>query len=174
IGAVYRKELDRYKDNRGGDYEFAFLSSSNNVYLGKFSGASPCGRLAFTPLADNGSPVAGRDWNGPTANIKSMCKLEQRNARTGTLYNLKFDPNVVKGVCGIEILSNIIKSYFAKDGEHIQINITDEKTLREAQKHPEDYGNLMVRVAGYSAYFIELNHDVQEAVIARTAHTSSC
>ena len=146
VGAIYRRELDRYKDNRGGNYEFAFLSSSNNVYLGKFSGASPCSRLAYTPLADNGSPVAGRDWSGPTANMKSMGKLEQRNATTGTLYNLKFDPNVVKGERGVDILANVIKSYFAKDGEHIQINITDEKTLREAQKNPENYGNLMVRV----------------------------
>ncbi len=174
VGEVYRRELDRYKDNRGGEYEFAFLSSSNNVWLGKHSGASPCGRKAGEPLADNGSPVAGRDTTGPTANIRSMSKIGQQNATTGTLYNIKFDPNVVKDEKGLNILENVIKSYFALDGEHIQINITDEKTLREAQKNPQDYGNLMVRVAGYSAYFIELNKDVQEAVIARTAHTSAC
>ena len=172
IGVIYRRELDSYRDNRGGLYEFAFLSSSNNVWLGKASGASPCGRLAGAPLADNGSPVAGRDTSGPTANIKSMSKLDQRNATTGTLYNIKFDPAIIKGEPGIDILESIIKTYFDIDGEHIQINIVDEETLRDAQRNPSEYANLMVRVAGYSAYFIELNRDVQEALIARTAHTS--
>ena len=114
--------------------------------------------------------MVGRDVTSPTATIKSVASIDQTDCNNGALFNIKFDPNVVKGDAGLDILRNVITSYFKMNGEHIQINVVDAETLRDAQKHPEDHTNLLVRVAGYSAYFIELAHDVQENIIGRTAH----
>lgn len=171
IVKINADELVDYRDNRGGKYVLSVLSQSFNVMQGKSVGATPDGRHAYEPLSDNASPVAGRDVNGPTAVIKSLSKIDQMKPLTGSLLNVKYDPNIVKGEKGLDILENLITSYFDIYGEHIQINVVDEKTLRNAQKNPNDYKNLMVRVAGYSAYFIELDKEVQENVIARTAHT---
>ena len=142
----------------------------STCFRAKTIGATPDGRQAYEPVSDNGSPMAGRDTVSPTATIKSVASIDQTRPQNGTLFNIKFDPNVVGGERGLEILESCVKSYFDLYGQHIQINIADAETLRDAQKHPENYGNLMVRVAGYSAYFIELDHDVQENVINRTAH----
>ena len=103
-------------------------------------------------LSDNGSPYAGRDVNGPTATIKSLSKIDQINVMAGTLLNLKFDSNVVKGEKGLDVLGSVIESYFDMMGEHVQVNVASVEMLRDAQKNPEKYSNLMVRVAGYSAY----------------------
>ncbi len=168
----YNSEIHKYRDNRGAEYEFAVLSSSFNVLQGKTIGATPDGRHAGDPVADNGSPMAGRDTTSPTATIKSLASIDQTRPQNGTLFNIKFDPNVVKGEAGLDILENCVKSYFNMLGQHIQINVVSAETLREAQKHPQDYGNLMVRVAGYSAYFIELDKDVQENMINKTAHNN--
>ncbi len=168
----YTNEIHKYRDNRGAPYEFAILSSSFNVLQGRTIGATPDGRLKGDPVADNASPMAGRDTTSPTATIKSLASLDQTRPTSGTLFNIKFDPNVVKGERGLEILEDCVKSYFDMYGHHIQLNLVNEKTLREAQKTPENFGNLMVRVAGYSAYFVELDRSIQENVIARTAHTN--
>lgn len=167
---AYNAEMVKYRDSRGGKYENCILSTSFNVLQGKTIGATPDGRLAYEAVSDNASPMVGRDTTSPTATIKSVASIDQTDCNNGALFNIKFDPNVVKGEAGLEILRNVITSYFNMNGEHIQINVVDAETLRDAQKHPEDHGNLLVRVAGYSAYFIELAHDVQENIIGRTAH----
>ena len=170
---VYNKELLKYRDSRNGTYENCILSTSFNVLQGLTLGATPDGRLAREPVSDNASPMVGRDITSPTATIKSVASIGQYDINNGTLFNIKFDPNVIKGEQGMRILENCILSYFAMDGEHIQINVADTETLRDAQKHPENYGNLLVRVAGYSAYFIELDRAVQENIINRTAHRNT-
>lgn len=161
-------DTDQYQDPRGGRYVVSVLSQSFNVLQGKSVGATPDGRKAFTPLADNASPVASRDVNGPTAAVRSVSKMDQFLALTGTLLNQKFDPVVVKGEEGLKILEALVRGYFAEMGQHIQINVVDKETLYDAQKHPEKYPNLMVRVAGYSAYFIDLDSEVQQNIIDRT------
>ncbi|WP_432667132.1 formate C-acetyltransferase/glycerol dehydratase family glycyl radical enzyme [Wukongibacter baidiensis] len=170
IVAMYNKELEHYRDSRGGRYILSVLSSSFNVLQGKCVGASADGRYAFEALSDNGSPAAGRDVEGPTAVIKSVSKIDQMQTLAGTLFNLKLDPVLVRGDEGRKRIHQIIRAYFDLLGEHIQINVTDSAVLREAQQSPENHRNIMVRVAGYSAYFVELDPDVQENIILRTSH----
>ncbi len=172
ILAMYNHELENYRDSRGGKYILTVLSTSFNVLQGKCTGATPDGRKALEPTSDNASPYAGRDINGPTSVIKSVSKLDQMNCLAGALLNLKFDSNIVKGEKGLDILGDVVESYFDIMGEHIQFNVASAETLIAAQKNPEEYANLMVRVAGYSAYFIELDKDVQDNIINRTAHTT--
>lgn len=169
----YASSLSRYKDSRGGNYQVVVESQSMNVSQGKCVLASADGRFAHEGVNDNCSPVMGRDVNGPTATVKSVAKLDQKNAKDGCLYNLRFDPRSVSGEKGRNVLRSVIQTYFDNMGEHIQINVVDNATLRAAQKEPEKYRDLLVRVAGYLAYFTELDRDVQESVIARTAHNPS-
>lgn len=167
---AYNAEMVKYRDSRGGTYENCILSTSFNVLQGKTIGATPDGRLAGEPVSDNASPMVGRDITSPTATIKSVASIDQCDCNNGALFNIKFDPNIVQGEEGRDILRNVILSYFDMGGEHIQINVVDASTLEEAQEKPEDYKNLLVRVAGYSAYFIELDREVQNNIIGRTAH----
>lgn len=167
----YSETLDKYRDSRGGHYVEVVESQSMNVSQGKCVLASADGRFACDPVNDNCSPVMGRDICGPTATVNSVAKLDQKNAKDGCLYNLRFDPRSIQGEKGLQVLESVIKTYFNNLGEHIQINVVDDATLRAAQKEPEKHRNLLVRVAGYLAYFTELDNDVQEALIARTAHT---
>jgi formate C-acetyltransferase len=169
--SVFADELEKYRDSRGGRYVLSILSQSFNVLQGKSLGATPDGRRAFEPLSDNASPVMGRDINGPTAMVKSVSKIDQMKPLIGTLLNVKFDPAITRGDSGLKVLKDIVVSYFDLMGEHIQINVVGRETLRQAQANPAEFKNLMVRVAGYSAYFIELDRDVQENIIARTQHT---
>lgn len=171
IVSVYADELGGYRDSRGGKYVLSILSQSFNVLQGRSLGATPDGRHAFEPLSDNASPVMGRDVSGPTAMVKSVSKIDQMKPLIGTLLNVKFDPAIIRGENGLKVLKDVVVSYFDLMGEHIQINVVDRETLRKAQANPGEYKNLMVRVAGYSAYFIELDRDVQENIIARTQHT---
>lgn len=170
---VYNDEIRKFRDSRGGTYENCVLSTSFNVLQGKCIGATPDGRLAGEPVSDNASPMVGRDRQGPTAVLKSVASIGQENCNNGTLLNLKFDPDIIKGEAGTKILRSCIQSYFSMGGEHIQINVVDAKTLRDAQKDPGNHSDLLVRVAGYSAYFIELDREVQNNIIDRTAHRSS-
>ena len=167
----YGETLGQYRDSRGGRFVEVVESQSMNVSQGKCVLASADGRFACAPVNDNCSPVMGRDISGPTATVNSVAKLDQKNAKDGCLYNLRFDPRSIQGEKGLQVLDSIIKTYFNNMGEHIQINVVDDATLRAAQVKPEDYRNLLVRVAGYLAYFTELGSDVQEALIARTAHS---
>ncbi len=168
---MYSDEIEEYRDSRGGKYLLSVLSQSFNVLQGKSVGATPDGRHAFAPLANNASPGAGRDVNGPTASVRSISKIDQMQALIGTLLNQKYDPAIVAGEKGLDILGGVIKAYFDLMGEHIQINVVSKETLLDAQEHPDNYKNLMVRVAGYSAYFIELDKHVQQDIINRTSQS---
>ena len=134
--------------------------------------ASPNGRHAHISLPDGISPEKGADISGPTAVIKSCSKLEQLKTG-GALLNQKFTPSVVAGQRGIDCLAALVRSYFTMDGHHIQFNIIDKETLLDAQKHPEQYENLIVRVAGYSDYFNNLDKALQDEIINRTEQTFS-
>ncbi|AYD40539.1 formate C-acetyltransferase/glycerol dehydratase family glycyl radical enzyme [Clostridium fermenticellae] len=169
----YRKSISRYHDSRGGKYVVVIESQSLNVSQGKSVLASADGRFAHDAVNDNCSPVMGRDINGPTAAVKSVAKLDQKNAQDGCLYNIRFEPRSIQGEKGRQVLESVIKTYFDNMGEHIQINVIDNETLKAAQKEPEKYRNLLVRVAGYLAYFTELDKHVQDNIISRTAHVPS-
>lgn len=170
----YAHNLESYRDSRGGHYVEVVESQSMNVSQGKCIMATPDGRFAYEAVADNCSPAMGRDVHGPTACVKSVANLDQKNAKDGCLFNLRFDPRSIQGKKGLMVLDAVVKTFFKKMGEHIQINVVDTKTLRDAQKNPENYRDLLVRVAGYLAYFVELDGEVQEALIQRTAHTPDC
>ncbi|NFI54233.1 glycyl radical protein [Clostridium botulinum] len=165
---IYCKEVLKYTNQRGGKFIPGLYPVSNNVYLGSLVGATPDGRNAFKPLADGVSPTRGADVNGPTAAANSVSKLEHFAAPSGTLFNQKFNPNSLQGDNGLKNLGSLIRSYFDRKGMHIQFNVLDKKVLLEAQKHPEQYRDLIVRVAGYSAQFICLDKGVQDDIIKRT------
>jgi formate C-acetyltransferase len=166
-------EVQSWRDARGGLYSFTMMSQTVNVSHGKVVGATPDGRRAGEPLNDNSSPMMGRDTAGPTATVRSVASWGQRNFGDGALFNLRFDPRGVRGEKGSAIIEGVIKTYFEYGGQHIQINVVDDATLRAAQRKPEDYRDLVVRVAGYMAYFTELDKEVQDAIIYRTPHLAS-
>lgn len=158
------------EDARGGHYCFSNLSQTANVSLGASVGATPDGRKAGEPLSDNASPAMGRDTSGPTASVQSVAHSNQVEQWDGALLNIRFDPKGVEGEKGEKIMEGVVRTYFENMGTHIQINVVDNKILRAAQKDPEHYRDLLVRVAGYMAYFTEVDKDVQESIIARTCH----
>lgn len=158
------------RNMRGGTYRINMLPTTCHVYFGDVMMASANGRLAHKPVSEGISPEKGADVNGPTAVIRSCSKMD--HLRTGgTLLNQKFTPAVLAGDNGLNQFANLIKAYFAMDGHHIQFNVIDRKTLLEAQKHPEEYKDLIVRVAGYSDHFRNLSKQLQDEIIARTEQT---
>jgi len=161
--------IDGKPNTKGTSYHLNMLSTTCHVYFGKMLGASANGRLAGLPISDGTSPSHGADRNGPTAVIKSLAKMDQVKSG-GTLLNQRFLPDVIKDEDGIEKLCQLIRTYFNLNGHHIQFNIVDSNTLRRAQQAPDDYRDLLVRVAGYSDYFVDLDVDHQEEIIARTEH----
>ncbi|MGO8694827.1 MAG: trans-4-hydroxy-L-proline dehydratase [Rectinemataceae bacterium] len=163
--------IDGRSSPRGGTYHIDFLSTTCHVYFGSVTGASPDGRRARAPESDGTSPAQGADRSGPTAVIRSLAKLDI--ARTGgSLLNQRFQPATLAGEEGVQRLSSLVRSYFRLGGHHVQFNVVDTETLREAQKRPEDYRSLLVRVAGYSDYFVDLDRNHQEEIISRTAQES--
>ena len=180
VDGVYREMLQfiasnvqSWHDARGGYYSFSNLSQTVNVSHGAVCGATPDGRLAGEAFCDNASPMMGRDVNGPTATVKSVASMGQENFHDGALFNIRFDPQGVSGERGLQAIEGVIRTFFTHGGEHIQINVVDDETLKAAQKHPEQYRGLMVRVAGYMAYFTELDKDAQDSIIYRTTHYRS-
>ncbi|MCD6419294.1 MAG: glycyl radical protein [Synergistetes bacterium] len=164
---AYFDVLDGRPNTKGGKYRVNLLPTTVHIYFGKVVGAMPNGRKAHQPLSDGISPTQGADVNGPTAVIKSVAKID--HARTGgTLLNQKFIPQVLETEEGIEKLAHLVRTYFRFDGHHIQFNVVTADTLREAQRKPEEYKDLIVRVAGYSDYFCDIGRDLQEEIIART------
>jgi len=164
---AYFQAVDARPTMRGGRYRVNLLPTTVHVYFGSVIGATPDGRKAGLPLSEGISPVQGADRQGPTAVLKSAAKMD--HGRTGgTLLNMKFNPQVLEGDDGLENLKDLIRSYFRLDGHHIQFNVVDAETLRKAQARPEEYQNLIVRVAGYSDYFVDLGKDLQNEIIART------
>lgn len=165
---TYTKPLQEYKNPRGGIYQAGLYPVSANVPLGAQTGATPDGRLAFTPVADGVSPSAGADVNGPTAAANSVSRLDHFIASNGTLYNMKFHPSALKGRTGLESFVALVRTYFDRKGSHMQFNVVSRETLIEAQKNPEKYKSLVVRVAGYSALFTTLSRSLQDDIINRT------
>lgn len=158
----------RHKDAHGGPFTVLVATQAYNVELGKLIGATPDGRFAGTPLADNASPSVGMDVNGPTAVVNSLACCDQLVPQSGLLLNQRFDPAVVAGEKGIDIIESVFRAHFAQNGFHIQINVLDDETLHAAQKEPDKYRNILVRVAGYSAYFVDLSEEIQNNIIERT------
>ncbi|MCY6960169.1 glycyl radical protein [Clostridium brassicae] len=165
---IYCKEVEKHTNQRGGKFIPGLYPVSNNVHLGSLVGATPDGRKAFEPLADGVSPTRGADIKGPTAAANSVAKLEHFIAPSGTLFNQKFNPNSLQGGNGLKNLGSLIRSYFDQKGMHIQFNVVDKNILIDAQKHPEKYRDLIVRVAGYSAQFVCLDKGIQDDIIKRT------
>ncbi|MFA7116072.1 MAG: glycyl radical protein [Bacteroidales bacterium] len=159
--------IDGIPNIKGGFFRMDMLSTTCHIYFGQMLGASANGRLANISISDGTSPQQGCDTQGPTSVVKSLGKLDQTKC-AGTLLNMRFLPSLLKTDTDIEKLAQLVRSYFSLGGHHIQFNIVDTKTLRDAQKHPENYRDLMVRVAGYSDYFNDLSNDFQEEVISRT------
>jgi formate C-acetyltransferase len=172
VAYTYTKPLENYKNPRGGQYQAGLYPVSANVPLGAQTGATPDGRLARKPVADGVSPSSGKDTHGPTAAANSVAKLDHFIASNGTLFNQKFHPSALSGVKGLENFVALIRSYFDQKGSHMQFNVVSRETLLDAQKHPENYKNLVVRVAGYSALFTSLSRSLQEDIIARTEQHS--
>ncbi len=161
--------VDGRPNTRGGEHRINLLPTTVHVYFGSKIGALPDGRKAGEPLSEGISPVQGADRNGPTSVIKSAAKID--HIRTGgTLLNQKFTPGILEDPAGLENLLHLIRVYFKMDGHHIQFNVVQAETLREAQKEPEKYRDLIVRVAGYSDYFVDLGIDLQNEIIKRTEH----
>ncbi len=168
VAYTYTKPVEAYKNPRGGIFHAGLYPVSANVPLGAQTGATPDGRLAKTPIADGVSPAAGRDVNGPTASANSVAKLDHFIASNGTLFNMKFHPSALEGASGLESFVSLVRGYFDQKGMHMQFNVVSRETLRDAQKHPENYRNLIVRVAGYSALFTTLSKSLQDDIIERT------
>lgn len=168
VAYTYTKPLEKYKNPRGGQYQAGLYPVSANVPLGGQTGATPDGRLANTPIADGVGPAAGRDVHGPTSTANSVARLDHFIASNGTLFNQKFHPSALSGMEGIQKFVALIRSYFDQKGMHMQFNVVSRETLLDAQAHPENYKNLVVRVAGYSALFTTLSRSLQDDIINRT------
>ncbi len=168
---AYYNAVDNRPNTKGGVYRINLLPTTVHVYFGSVVGATTDGRHAGTPLSEGISPVQGADRHGPTAVIKSAAKMD--HTRTGgTLLNQKLTPQLLQDEDGIDKLAQLVRTYFKLDGHHIQFNVVDADTLRAAQENPEQYRDLIVRVAGYSDYFCDLTEALQEEIIARTEHVS--
>jgi len=168
---TYFNAIDGRPNTRGGTYRINLLPTTVHVYFGSVIGATPDGRKAEMPLSEGISPVQGADRRGPTAVIKSVAKMD--HVRTGgTLLNQKFTPQLLQNDDDLDKFVQLIRTYFKLDGHHIQFNVVDAATLRAAQKNPEQYRDLIVRVAGYSDYFCDLSETLQDEIISRTEHQS--
>jgi formate C-acetyltransferase len=159
--------IDGRANTRGGHYHLNMLSTTCHVYFGTRVGATPDGRHAGLPISDGTSPAHGADRHGPTAVCRSLGKMDQVRSG-GTLLNQRFMPGLLKGEAGIESLTALIRAYFRMGGHHIQFNVVGTDTLRDAQAHPERYRDLLVRVAGYSDYFVDIGRALQDEIISRT------
>ena len=167
---AYYDALNGRPNTKGGRYRVNLLPTTVHIYFGRVTGATPDGRKAGEPVSDGISPVHGADRNGPTAVIKSSAKID--HARTGgTLLNQKFLPSFFESDENIDKVLRLVRSYFKMEGHHIQFNVVDEETLRDAQANPDKHTDLIVRVAGYSDYFVDIGKELQDEIIARTVQT---
>jgi formate C-acetyltransferase len=168
-GNRFSELVSQHPTIRGGTYQPGFYTVSAHVPMGAHVGALPDGRRAGAPLADGGlSPMTGRDRLGPTAVLRSVSKLDLALASNGTLLNMKFLPAFFQGSEALDKFVFFLRSFCSLRIPHVQFNVVSADTLRQAQARPEDYGSLVVRVAGYSAYFTELDRVLQDEIIART------
>ena len=166
---AYFSAIDGRPNTKGGEYRINLLPTTVHVYFGAVTGATPDGRRAGRPLSEGISPVQGADRHGPTAALLSAAKLD--HLRTGgTLLNQKLTPRLLADTDGLKKFVQLVRGYFALDGHHVQYNVVDAETLRAAQRDPDSYRDLIVRVAGYSDYFCDLSKALQDEIIARTEH----
>jgi len=165
----FLKSVDGRPNTKGGHFRINMLPTTSHVYFGSVTGATPDGRLAHKPLSEGISPFQGADRKGPTAVIKSASKIDHLKTG-GTLLNQKFSPALLEDEKGLDSLVHLIRAYFRMDGHHIQFNVVTADELLEAQKHPEEHKDLIVRVAGYSDYFNDLGEDLQNEIIRRSEH----
>jgi pyruvate formate-lyase/glycerol dehydratase family glycyl radical enzyme len=166
---IYFNAVNGRKNTKGGEYRIDLLPTTCHVYFGSVTGATPDGRRAGRPVSEGISPVQGADRKGPTGVLKSAGKID--HARTGgTLLNQKFTPHLLQDEAGMNALLGLVRGYFTLGGHHVQFNVVGADTLRKAQEHPEEYRDLIVRVAGYSDYFCDLGKDLQDEIITRTEH----
>lgn len=171
IFELYLAAVDGRPNARGGRYRINLLPTTVHIYFGRKVGATADGRRAHEPLSEGISPVQGADRHGPTAVIRSAAKLD--HLRTGgTLLNQKFTPHLLSDPEGMDKLTALVRTYFRMNGHHIQFNVVSAETLREAQRNPEKHRDLIVRVAGYSDYFVDLSPELQNEIIMRTEHAS--
>lgn len=168
---LYCKEVEKYDNPRNGKFTPGSYTVSAHVPLGAVVGATPDGRYAKEQLADGGlSPMVGQDHNGPTAVLKSVSKLDNYLLSNGTLLNVKFTPSTLAGDQNLNKLADFLHAFSKLKLQHIQFNVVNAQTLLAAQARPQDFAGLVVRVAGYSAFFVELSKEIQDDIIRRTAH----
>ncbi len=170
ISDFFYNETRKYKDIFGSSFNTAFMGISNYVPTGKVIGALPCGRKARAPLTEGVSPFVGSDVTSPTAAMKSAAKVNHDVHTGGTLLNLRLNENLLKTNRGLRNLGALIRAYFSLGAFHVQFNTVSTETLRKAQENPDEYRDLLVRVAGYSTQFVNLSREMQDAIIARTEH----
>jgi pyruvate-formate lyase len=167
---TYFSLIDGRPNTRGGHCRINLLPTTSHIYFGSVVGATPDGRRCGEPLSEGISPVQGADRKGPTAVLRSAAKID--HLRTGgTLLNQKFTPQVLADEESLAKVAQLIRTYFKMDGHHIQFNVVNAETLRKAQQTPEKYRDLIVRVAGYSDYFVDLGLSLQNEIIRRTEHS---
>jgi formate C-acetyltransferase len=164
---AYFEMLDGRPNTKGGEYRVNLLPTTVHIYFGRVTGATPDGRKAGGSLSDGISPSQGADRNGPTAVMKSAAKIDHSKTG-GTLLNQKLMPQLLADEAGVEKLGHLVRTYFKLGGHHVQFNVVDAETLKKAQERPEEYKDLIVRVAGYSDYFIDIGRELQDEIIART------
>ncbi len=168
VADLFFDSMKGYETYRGGPFVGSFIPVASYVALGMSTGATPDGRKAGEPLADGISPTAGTDHSGPTAVFKSVCIIDHRRIPNGVIFNQKISPAVFSTADGMQKFAELIKTYVNLGGCHVQFNIVSADVLKDAQKKPEEHRGLVVRVAGYSAFFNEIHRDVQDSIIART------
>jgi formate C-acetyltransferase len=165
--------IEKHKNIYNGRYTTGFITLGANVHYGKFVDATPDGRKSGTPLSDGMSPSQGTEFEGPTATLKSVAKLDLHRAGSGGILNLKFNPSILENPSDIEKFILMNETFLLDlEGLQVQYNIVSADTLREAQINPDKFPDLLVRVVGYCARFIDLSPEVQEDLIARTEHGS--
>ncbi|NLY72997.1 MAG: formate C-acetyltransferase/glycerol dehydratase family glycyl radical enzyme [Tissierellia bacterium] len=170
ISDFFYEETNKYTDIFGSNFNTAFMGISNYVPTGKVVGALPCGRRAMAPLTEGVSPFVGSDVTSPTAAMRSAAKINHDVHTGGTLLNLRLNQELLETNRGKRNLSSLVRAFFSLGAFHVQFNTISSETLRKAQKNPENYRDLLVRVAGYSTQFVNLSKEMQEAIIARTQH----
>ena len=170
IANWYYREIHQYKDVFGSPFNTAFMGISNYIPMGRVLAATPCGRKNGEPSSEGVSPYVGTDTSTPLAAMRSAAKVNQEIHSGGTLLNLRLNHELVATKRGQANLGAMIQAFFALGAFHVQFNTLSSKILREAQERPEDYKDLLVRVAGYSTQFVNLSKSMQDAIIARTEH----
>jgi len=168
VTGVFSQEVRKHSCRRGGSYRAGIFSYGVHVLDGQYLGATPDGRRAGEPVSNGISPVNGTEMLGPTAVMRSAAKAGSSSLSDGTALNMRFSPALLASDESVDKLASLIQGYFTLGGRHVQFNVVDTETLKDAQAHPEKYPDLVVRVSGYCAYFTDLGRSVQEDIIART------